>query len=343
MKNVVCYINQFFAGIGGSSREGILIKGSNYMETLSKTKYVVFDKTGTLTQGVFEVNGVHHSKLEPKKVIELAAVAECSSSHPISKSLQKAYGKFIDRKRVGNITELSGKGIIAEVDGHNVAVGNAKLMDHVGVVAIPCHQVGTIVHVAIDNEYAGHIIISDIIKPHAKEAVSELKRSGVEKTVMLTGDAKAVANQVASTLGIDEVYSELLPEGKVQKVEDLISRKPEKAKLAFVGDGINDAPVLSRADIGIAMGAMGSDAAIEAADVVLMDDDPSKIAKAIKISRKCLSIVYQNIVFAIGIKVACLILGAVGIANMWFAIFADVGVMILAVLNAIRALFVKKL
>ena len=333
----------FFAGIGGSSREGILIKGSNYMETLSKTKYVVFDKTGTLTQGVFEVNGVHHSKLEPKKVIELAAVAECSSSHPISKSLQKAYGKFIDRKRVGNITELSGKGIIAEVDGHNVAVGNAKLMDHVGVVAIPCHQVGTIVHVAIDNEYAGHIIISDIIKPHAKEAVSELKRAGVEKTVMLTGDAKAVANQVASTLGIDEVYSELLPEGKVQKVEDLISRKPEKAKLAFVGDGINDAPVLSRADIGIAMGAMGSDAAIEAADVVLMDDDPSKIAKAIKISRKCLSIVYQNIVFAIGIKVACLILGAVGIANMWFAIFADVGVMILAVLNAIRALFVKKL
>ena len=333
----------FFAGIGGSSREGILIKGSNYMETLSKTKYVVFDKTGTLTQGVFEVNGVHHSKLEPKKVIELAAVAECSSSHPISKSLQNAYGKFIDRKRVGNITELSGKGIIAEVDGHNVAVGNAKLMDHVGVVAIPCHQVGTIVHVAIDNEYAGHIIISDIIKPHAKEAVSELKRAGVEKTVMLTGDAKAVANQVASTLGIDEVYSELLPEGKVQKVEDLISRKPEKAKLAFVGDGINDAPVLSRADIGIAMGAMGSDAAIEAADVVLMDDDPSKIAKAIKISRKCLSIVYQNIVFAIGIKVACLILGAVGIANMWFAIFADVGVMILAVLNAIRALFVKKL
>ena len=333
----------FFAGIGGSSREGILIKGSNYMETLSKTKYVVFDKTGTLTQGVFEVNGVHYSKLEPKKVIELAAVAECSSSHPISKSLQKAYGKFIDRKRVGNITELSGKGIIAEVDGHNVAVGNAKLMDHVGVVAIPCHQVGTIVHVAIDNEYAGHIIISDIIKPHAKEAVSELKRAGVEKTVMLTGDAKAVANQVASTLGIDEVYSELLPEGKVQKVEDLISRKPEKAKLAFVGDGINDAPVLSRADIGIAMGAMGSDAAIEAADVVLMDDDPSKIAKAIKISRKCLSIVYQNIVFAIGIKVACLILGAVGIANMWFAIFADVGVMILAVLNAIRALFVKKL
>ena len=333
----------FFAGIGGSSREGILIKGSNYMETLSKTKYVVFDKTGTLTQGVFEVNGVHHSKLEPKKVIELAAVAECSSSHPISKSLQKAYGKFIDRKRVGNITELIGKGIIAEVDGHNVAVGNAKLMDHVGVVAIPCHQVGTIVHVAIDNEYAGHIIISDIIKPHAKEAVSELKRAGVEKTVMLTGDAKAVANQVASTLGIDEVYSELLPEGKVQKVEDLISRKPEKAKLAFVGDGINDAPVLSRADIGIAMGAMGSDAAIEAADVVLMDDDPSKIAKAIKISRKCLSIVYQNIVFAIGIKVACLILGAVGIANMWFAIFADVGVMILAVLNAIRALFVKKL
>lgn len=333
----------FFAGIGGSSREGILIKGSNYMETLSKTKYVVFDKTGTLTQGVFEVNGVHHSKLEPQKVIELAAAAECSSSHPISKSLQKAYGKLIDRKRVGNITELSGKGIIAEVDGHNVAVGNAKLMEHVGVAAIPCHQVGTIVHVAIDNEYAGHIIISDIVKPHAKEAVSELKRAGVEKTVMLTGDAKAVANQVASTLGIDEVYSELLPEGKVQKVEALISSKPEKAKLAFVGDGINDAPVLSRADIGIAMGAMGSDAAIEAADVVLMDDDPSKIAKAIKISRKCLSIVYQNIVFAIGIKVACLILGALGIANMWCAIFADVGVMILAVLNAIRALFVKKL
>lgn len=333
----------FFAGIGGSSREGILIKGSNYMETLSKTKYVVFDKTGTLTQGVFEVNGVHHSKLEPQKVIELAAAAECFSSHPISKSLQKAYGKLIDRKRVGNITELSGKGIIAEVDGHKVAVGNAKLMAYVGVAAIPCHQVGTIVHVAIDNEYAGHIIISDIIKPHAKEAITELKRSGVEKTVMLTGDAKAVANQVAATLGIDEVYSELLPEGKVQKVEDLISRKPEKAKLAFVGDGINDAPVLSRADIGIAMGAMGSDAAIEAADVVLMDDDPEKIAKAIKISRKCLSIVYQNIVFAIGIKVACLILGALGIANMWFAIFADVGVMILAVLNAIRALFVKKL
>lgn len=333
----------FFAGIGGSSREGILIKGSNYMETLSKTKYVVFDKTGTLTQGVFEINGVHHSKLEPQKVIELAAAAECSSSHPISKSLQKAYGKLIDRKRVGNITELSGKGIIAEVDGHNVAVGNAKLMEHVGVAAIPCHQVGTIVHVAIDNEYAGHIIISDIVKPHAKEAVAELKRSGVEKTVMLTGDAKAVANQVAARLGIDEVYSELLPEGKVQKVEDLISKKPEKAKLAFVGDGINDAPVLSRADIGIAMGAMGSDAAIEAADVVLMDDDPSKIAKAIKISRKCLSIVYQNIVFAIGIKVACLILGALGIANMWCAIFADVGVMILAVLNAIRALFVKKL
>ena len=333
----------FFAGIGGSSREGILIKGSNYMETLSKTKYVVFDKTGTLTQGVFEVNGVHHSKLEPQKVIELAAAAECSSSHPISKSLQKAYGKLIDRKRVGNITELSGKGIIAEVDGHNVAVGNAKLMEHIGVAAIPCHQVGTIVHVAIDNEYAGHIIISDIVKPHAKEAVAELKRSGVEKTVMLTGDAKAVANQVAARLGIDEVYSELLPEGKVQKVEDLISRKPEKAKLAFVGDGINDAPVLSRADIGIAMGAMGSDAAIEAADVVLMDDDPSKIAKAIKISRKCLSIVYQNIVFAIGIKVACLILGALGIANMWCAIFADVGVMILAVLNAIGALFVKKL
>ena len=333
----------FFAGIGGSSREGILIKGSNYMETLSKTKYVVFDKTGTLTQGVFEVNGVHHSKLDPKKVIELAAAAECSSSHPISKSLQKAYGKLIDRKRVGNITELSGKGIIAEVDGHNVAVGNAKLMEHVGVAAIPCHQVGTIVHVAIDNEYAGHIIISDIVKPHAKEAVAELKRSGVEKTVMLTGDAKAVANQAAARLGINEVYSELLPEGKVQKVEDLISKKPEKAKLAFVGDGINDAPVLSRADIGIAMGAMGSDAAIEAADVVLMDDDPSKIAKAIKISRKCLSIVYQNIVFAIGIKVACLILGALGIANMWCAIFADVGVMILAVLNAIRALFVKKL
>ena len=332
----------FFAGIGGSSREGILIKGSNYMETLSKTKYVVFDKTGTLTQGVFEVNGVHHSKLEPKKVIELAAVAECSSSHPISKSLQKAYGKFIDRKRVGNITELSGKGIIAEVDGHNVAVGNAKLMDHVGVVAIPCHQVGTIVHVAIDNEYAGHIIISDIIKPHAKEAVSELKRAGVEKTVMLTGDAKAVANQVASTLGIDEVYSELLPEGKVQKVEDLISRKPEKAKLAFVGDGINDAPVLSRADIGIAMGAMGSDAAIEAADVVLMDDDPSKIAKAIKISRKCLSIVYQNIVFAIGIKLIVLALGALGFASMWAAVFADVGVSVIAILNAIRALNVKK-
>lgn len=333
----------FFAGIGGSSREGILIKGSNYMETLSKTKYVVFDKTGTLTQGVFEVNGVHHSKLKPNEVIELAAVAECSSSHPISKSLQKAYGMTIDRKRVGNITEISGKGIIAEVDGHQVAVGNVKLMDHLKVTAIPCHKVGTVVHVAIDNEYAGHILISDMIKPHSKEAISDLKRAGVEKTVMLTGDAAAVANQVAATLGIDEVYSELLPEGKVQKVEELLKTKPQKAKLAFVGDGINDAPVLSRADIGIAMGAMGSDAAIEAADVVLMDDDPSKIAKAIKISRKCLNIVYQNIVFAIGIKLACLILGAVGIANMWFAIFADVGVMILAVLNAIRALFVKKL
>ena len=333
----------FFAGIGGASNAGVLVKGSNYLETLSQTKIVVFDKTGTLTQGVFEVNGIHHNELENEKLVEYAALAESASSHPISKSLQRAYGKEIDRSRVGDIREISGNGVIARVDGMEIAAGNDKLMDRLGIPYISCHSVGTIIHMAIDGKYAGHIVISDIIKPHAKEAVQTLKASGVRTTVMLTGDTAKVADQVASALGIDQVYSELLPADKVEKVEELLRRKPEKAKLAFVGDDINDAPVLSRADIGIAMGAMGSDAAIEAADVVLMDDDPLKITKAIKISRKCLKIVYENIIFAIGIKLACLLLVALGFANMWLAIFADVGVMILAVLNAIRALFVKRL
>lgn len=333
----------FFAGIGGASNQGVLVKGSNYLETLSQTKYVVFDKTGTMTKGVFEVSGIHHSKMEQEKLLEYAAYAECSSSHPISKSLQKAYGKPIDRSRVTDIEEIGGNGVTAKVDGISVAAGNAKLMKRLGVEYHDCHQVGTVVHIAIDGEYAGHILISDIIKPHAKEAIQELKKAGVNKIVMLTGDAKNVAEQVAAELGIDEVYSELLPADKVAKVEALLSGKTEKEKLAFVGDGINDAPVLSRADIGIAMGALGSDAAIEAADIVLMDDDPLKISKAIKISRKCLRIVYENIYFAIGIKVICLALGALGIANMWMAIFADVGVMVIAVLNAIRTLFVKNL
>ena len=333
----------FFAGIGGASNAGVLVKGSNYLETLSQTKIVVFDKTGTLTQGVFEVNGIHHNELENEKLVEYAALAESASSHPISKSLQRAYGKEIDRSRVSDIREISGNGVIARVDGMEIAAGNDKLMDRLGIPYISCHSVGTIIHMAIDGKYAGHIVISDIIKPHAKEAVQTLKASGVRTTVMLTGDTAKVADQVASALGIDQVYSELLPADKVEKVEELLRRKPEKAKLAFVGDGINDAPVLSRADIGIAMGAMGSDAAIEAADIVLMDDDPLKITKAIKISRKCLKIVYENIIFAIGIKLACLLLVALGFANMWLAIFADVGVMILAVLNAIRALFVKRL
>ena len=333
----------FFAGIGGASNAGVLVKGSNYLETLSQTKYVVFDKTGTLTQGVFEVNEVHHNEMDREKLLEYAAFAESASSHPISKSLQRAYGKEIDRSRVTDIQEISGNGVTAKVDGVDVAAGNSKLMDKIGVKWIDCHQSGTIIHMAVDGRYAGHIVISDIEKPHAKEAVRALKRAGVEKTVMLTGDSRKVAEHVAADLGIDEVYAELLPADKVSRVEELLAEKPEKAKLAFVGDGINDAPVLSRADIGIAMGAMGSDAAIEAADIVLMDDDPLKIAKAIKISRKCLRIVYENIWFAIGIKLICLVLGAVGIANMWLAIFADVGVMIIAVLNAIRALFVKKL
>ena len=333
----------FFAGIGGASKEGILVKGSNYLETLSQTKYVVFDKTGTLTRGVFEVSGIHHSELENEQLLEYAALAESASSHPISKSLQRAYGKELDRSRVSDIQEISGNGVMARVDGREVAVGNARLMERIHVSAIPCHQVGTIIHVAIDGAYAGHIVISDLMKPSAKEAVAALRSAGVEKIIMLTGDIESVANQVAKELGIDEVYSNLLPGDKVAKVDEILASKKEKAKLAFVGDGINDAPVLSRADIGIAMGAMGSDAAIEAADVVLMDDDPMKIAKGIKISRKCLGIVYQNIVFAIGIKLICLVLGAVGIANMWLAIFADVGVMIIAVLNAIRALFVKNL
>lgn len=333
----------FFAGIGGASKEGVLVKGSNYLETLSQTKIVVFDKTGTLTKGVFEVNGIHHSPYDDAELVEYAALAESASSHPISKSLQAAYGREIDRSRVTDIKELSGKGVIATVDGHNVAAGNDKLMDSLGVNYIECHSVGTIIHMAIDGNYAGHIVISDVEKPDAREAVSELKKCGVRETVMLTGDSKKVAESVARDLGIDKVYSELLPADKVEKVEELIAGKEPKAKLAFVGDGINDAPVLSRADIGIAMGAMGSDAAIEAADVVLMDDDPMKICKAIKISRKCLRIVYQNIVFAIGIKLACLVLVAFGAANMWLAIFADVGVMILAVLNAIRALFTSKL
>lgn len=333
----------FFAGIGGASKAGVLVKGSNYLETLAKTKIVVFDKTGTLTQGVFEVVGIHHNKLENEKILELAAHAESASSHPISKSLQRAYGKVIDRSRVSEIQEISGGGVMALVDGVAVACGNDKLMQRVGVEAIPCKSVGTIVHVAIDGSYAGHIVVADVVKPHAAEAIRALKENGVRKTVMLTGDRRNVAEKVGSALGIDSIASELLPADKVAKVEALLAEKPDKEKLAFVGDGINDAPVLRRADIGIAMGAMGSDAAIEAADVVLMDDDPLKIAKAIKISRKILGIVYQNIVFAIGIKGICLILGALGIANMWLAIFADVGVMILAVLNAIRALFVKNL
>ena len=333
----------FFAGIGGASKEGVLVKGSNYLETLSQTNIVVFDKTGTLTQGVFEVNGIHHSGMDEAELIELAALAESASSHPISKSLQKAYGKPIDRSRATDIQEISGHGVIAMVDGRQVAAGNDKLMAKLGVKAIPCHQAGTIIHMAVDGVYAGHIVISDVVKPTSRRAIAALKDAGVRKTVMLTGDAKAVAAQVASFLGIDEVFSQLLPADKVTKVEELLSRKGKKEKLAFVGDGINDAPVLRRADIGIAMGAMGSDAAIEAADVVLMDDDPLKIAKAIRISRKCLGIVYQNIVFAIGVKLLCLALGAVGLANMWLAIFADVGVMILAVLNAIRALFVHNL
>ena len=333
----------FFAGIGGASKEGVLIKGSNYLETLSRAKYVVFDKTGTLTQGVFEVSGVHHNEIENEKLLEYAALAECASSHPISKSLQKAYGKDIDRNRVTDIEEISGHGIVAKVDGETVAAGNSKLMKKLNIPYQDCHSVGTIIHMAINGTYAGHIVISDIIKLHSKEAVRELKHAGVEKTVMLTGDAKSVADQVAASLGIDEVYSELLPADKVTKVEELLNQKQDSEKLAFVGDGINDAPVLTRADIGIAMGAMGSDAAIEAADVVLMDDDPMKIAKAIKISRKCIRIVYQNITLALVIKFACLGLGAIGIANMWFAIFADVGVMIIAVLNAIRALRVHNL
>ena len=333
----------FFAGIGGASNQGILVKGSNYLETLAQTKYVVFDKTGTMTQGVFEVSGIHHNEMPDEELLEYAALAECSSSHPISKSLQKAYGKPIDRNRVTDIEEISGNGVIAKVDGISVAAGNTKLMNRLGIAYQDCHHVGTVVHMAIDGKYAGHILISDIIKPHAKEAIAELKKAGISKTVMLTGDSKRVADQVAGELGIQEVYSELLPADKVSRVEELLNQKSEKAKLAFVGDGINDAPVLSRADIGIAMGALGSDAAIEAADIVLMDDDPLKISKAIKIARKCIRIVYENIYFAIGIKILCLILGALGIANMWVAIFADVGVMILAVLNAIRTLFVKNL
>ena len=333
----------FFAGIGGASHEGVLVKGSNYLETMAQTKYVVFDKTGTMTQGVFEVSGVHHNTIPEEQLLEYTALAECSSSHPISKSLQKAYGKPIDRNRVTDIEEISGHGVKAKVDGVEVAVGNAKLMKQMDLPYSECHEVGTIVHVAVDGAYAGHILISDQLKPHAKQAIQDLKRAGITKTVMLTGDMKRVADQVAAELGIDEVHSELLPADKVAKVEELLAKKGEKEKLAFVGDGINDAPVLSRADIGIAMGALGSDAAIEAADVVLMDDDPQKIAKAIKISRKCLRIVYENIYFALGIKAICLILGALGIANMWMAIFADVGVMVIAVLNAIRALFVKNL
>ena len=333
----------FFAGIGGASKEGVLVKGSNYLEALSRTKTIVFDKTGTLTQGVFQVSGIHHSQMEEEKLLEYAALAESASPHPISKSLQKAYGKELDRSRVTDIQEISGQGVTAKVDGTEVAAGNIKLMERLGIPYEDCHQVGTIIHMAVNGAYAGHILISDVEKPKAKEAVTALKKAGIQKTVMLTGDSKKVAAQVAERLGIDEVYSELLPQGKVEKMEELLAHRQEKDVIAFVGDGINDAPVLSRADIGIAMGAMGSDAAIEAADVVLMDDEPLKIAKAIKISRKCLSIVYENIWFAIGIKVICLILGALGIANMWAAIFADVGVMILAVLNAIRALFVKKL
>ena len=333
----------FFAGIGGASKAGVLVKGSNYLETLSQTKIVVFDKTGTLTQGAFEVSGIHHSEMENQRLVEYAALAESASSHPISKSIQRAYGREIDRSRVSDIQEIGGNGVIAKVDGHTVAAGNDKLMGRIGVDYIDCHSVGTIIHMAIDGAYAGHIVISDVEKPTAKQAIRALKEAGVQKTVMLTGDAKRVADQVARDLGIDQVYSQLLPAGKVEKVEALLREKPEKAKLAFVGDGINDAPVLGRSDIGIAMGAMGSDAAIEAADVVLMDDDPMKISTAIRISRKCMGIVYQNIIFAIGIKLICLALVALGFANMWLAVFADVGVMILAVLNAIRALCVKGL
>ena len=333
----------FFAGIGCASANGVLVKGSNYLEALSDTQYVVFDKTGTMTRGVFEVSGIHHNEMEDAKLLEYAALAECSSSHPISKSLQKAYNKSIDRNRVTDIEEISGHGVVAKVDGITVAAGNEKLMEKLGISYVSCSHVGTIVHLALDGKYAGHILISDVIKPHAKEAIKELKKAGVTKTVMLTGDRKNVADAVASELGIKEVYSELLPADKVTKVEELLANKEEKDKLAFVGDGINDAPVLSRADIGIAMGALGSDAAIEAADIVLMDDDPLKISKAIKIAKKCIRIVYENIYFAIGIKVLCLILGALGIANMWMAIFADVGVMVIAVLNAIRTLFVKNL
>lgn len=333
----------FFAGIGGASNAGILIKGSNYLETLAKTKLVVFDKTGTLTKGVFEVNGIHHSELENQKLLEYAALAESASSHPISKSIRRAYGQELDHSRVRDIEEISGSGVTAVVDGMFVAAGNDKLMKKLNVPYIECRSIGTIVHMAIDGKYAGHIVISDIEKPHAVEAVAELRKTGIERTVMLTGDKQRVAEQVAEHLGIDQVFSEMLPVDKVNKVEEMLAKKPENQKLAFVGDGINDAPVLRRADIGIAMGAMGSDVAIEAADIVLMDDEPLKIAKAIRISRKCLRIVHENIVFALGVKILCLILGAFGIANMWLAIFADVGVMILAVLNAIRALFVKKL
>ncbi len=333
----------FFAGIGGASKEGVLVKGSSYLENLSKTKIVVFDKTGTLTQGVFEVNGIHHSALEDEKLVEYAALAESASSHPISKSLQRAYGREPDRSRVTDVQEISGNGVIAKVDGHEVAAGNDKLMARLSIQAIPCHSVGTIIHMAVDGSYAGHIVISDVVKPRSRDAIRALRSAGVRRTVMLTGDARRVAEQVAGELGVDQVFSELLPADKVEKVEQLLRTKADKEMLAFVGDGINDAPVLRRADIGIAMGAMGSDAAIEAADVVLMDDDPMKIAKAIQISRKCLGIVYQNITVAIGVKAVCLALGAIGRANMWLAIFADVGVMILAVLNAIRALFVKKL
>lgn len=333
----------FFAGIGGASRAGVLIKGSNYLEALSQTKIMVFDKTGTLTKGAFEVNGVHHSEMVNSELLEYAALAESASSHPISRSLRLAYGREIDSSRVSDIEEISGNGVTARVDGIEVAAGNDKLMKRLGISFIPCHSAGTIIHMAVGGEYAGHIVISDIIKPNSKAAIASLKTEGIDKIIMLTGDTEKAAVQVGNAIGIDQVYSGLLPSDKVEKVEELLKGKPEKAKLAFVGDGINDAPVLRRADIGIAMGAMGSDAAIEAADVVLMDDDPIKISKAVKISRKCMSIVYQNIIFAIGIKTICLLLGAAGFADMWLAIFADVGVMILAVLNAIRALFVKKL
>lgn len=333
----------FFAGIGGASNAGVLVKGSNYLEALSETKYVVFDKTGTLTKGVFEVSGIHHSSMDEKKLLEYAALAESFSSHPISRSLKQAYGKSIDQSRVTDVEEIGGKGVTAKVDGIHVAAGNAKLMKHLNIPFEECHHVGTVVQVAVNGEYAGHILISDVMKPHSKEAIAELKKAGIKKTVMLTGDADKVAQQVAKDLGVDQVYSELLPADKVSKVEEILDTKGSKEKLAFVGDGINDAPVLSRADIGIAMGALGSDAAIEAADIVLMDDDPLKISKAIKIAKKCMRIVYENIYFAIGVKILCLILGALGIANMWLAIFADVGVMVIAVLNAIRTLFVKKL